>query len=163
MDRNTPSSLSITKLPKLAQTHVHGVSDAIQPSHPLLFPSPPTFNLSQHQGLFQWVSSSHQVAKILGVSNSAKKFKKGKCNNRTKENKIYENTTKMEIDFKMEVSSTSFSPVPVLASLLMWFQLFCHPDICQNIVFAKGLFSFSVLLQVYYLLYIFLVLQLDLQ
>ena len=47
------------------QTHVHWVSDAIQPSHPLLSPSPPTFNLSQHQGLSQWVSSSHQVAKVL--------------------------------------------------------------------------------------------------
>ena len=46
-------------------THVHWVSDAIQPSYPLLSPSPPTFNLSQHQGLFQWVNSSHQVAKVL--------------------------------------------------------------------------------------------------
>ena len=49
----------------LAQTHVHRVSDAIQPFHSLSSPSPPAFNLSQHQGLFQWVSSSHQVAKIL--------------------------------------------------------------------------------------------------
>ena len=48
--------------PELAQTHVHWVSNAIQPSHPLP-PSPPAFNLSQHQGLFQWVSSSYQVAK----------------------------------------------------------------------------------------------------
>ena len=47
------------------QTHVHWVDDAIQPSHPLSFPSPPTFNLSQPQGLFRWVSSSHQVAKVL--------------------------------------------------------------------------------------------------
>jgi len=47
------------------QTHVHHVRDAIQSSHPLLSPSPPAFNLSQHQGLFQWVSSSHQVAKVL--------------------------------------------------------------------------------------------------
>ena len=47
------------------QTHVHRVSDAIQPSHPLLSPSPPVYNLSQHQGLFQWMSSSHQVAKVL--------------------------------------------------------------------------------------------------
>ena len=47
------------------QTHVHHVGDAIQPSHCLLSPSPPTFNISQHQGLFQWVSSSHQVAKVL--------------------------------------------------------------------------------------------------
>ena len=47
------------------QTHVHWVSDAIQPSYPLLSPSPPAFNLSLHQGLFQWVSSSHQVARVL--------------------------------------------------------------------------------------------------
>ena len=49
------------QLPKLTETHIHWVSDAIQPSHPLLSPSPPTFNLSQHQGLFQWVSSSQRV------------------------------------------------------------------------------------------------------
>ena len=53
------------RLPELAQTHVHCVGDAIQPSHPLSSPSPPVFNLSQCQGLFQWVSSSHQVAKVL--------------------------------------------------------------------------------------------------
>ena len=53
------------QLPELAQTHVHRVDDAIQPSHPLLSPSLPAFNLSQHQGLFQWVSSSYQVAKVL--------------------------------------------------------------------------------------------------
>ena len=47
------------------QTHVRWISDAIQPSHPLLSPSPLTFNLSQHQGLFQWVSSLHQVTKVL--------------------------------------------------------------------------------------------------
>ena len=53
------------QLPELAQTHGHYVSDAIQPYHPLSSPSPPTFNLSQHQGLFQWVSSLCQVAKIV--------------------------------------------------------------------------------------------------
>ena len=47
------------------QTHVHQVSDAIQPSHPLSSPFPPALNLSQHQGLFQWVSPLHQVAKVL--------------------------------------------------------------------------------------------------
>ena len=51
-------------LPELAQTHVHWVGDAVQ-SRPLSSPSPPAFNLSQHQGLFQWVSSSHQVAKVF--------------------------------------------------------------------------------------------------
>ena len=53
------------QLPEIAQTHVHCISDAIQPSHPLSSPSLPAFNLSQHQGLFPWVSSSHQVAKVL--------------------------------------------------------------------------------------------------
>ena len=53
------------QLPELAQPHVHQVSDAIQPSHPLLSPSSPAFNLSQHRGLFQWVSCSHQMAKVL--------------------------------------------------------------------------------------------------
>ena len=50
---------------ELTQTHVHRVGDAIQPSHPLSSPSPPAFNLSQHQDLFQGVSSSHQVTKVL--------------------------------------------------------------------------------------------------
>ena len=50
---------------ELAQIHIHWVSDAIQPSHPLLSPSPPAFSLSQDQGLFQWISSSHQVARLL--------------------------------------------------------------------------------------------------
>ena len=58
------ASLSITNS-QVHQTHVHWVGDAIQPSHPLLSPSPPALNLFQHQGLFQWVSSSDQVAKVL--------------------------------------------------------------------------------------------------
>ena len=64
------ASLSITKLLESTQpmhwvTHVHCVDDAIQPSHPLLSPSPPALNLSQHQGLFKWVRSWDQVAKVL--------------------------------------------------------------------------------------------------
>ena len=57
MDYSTPGFPVHHQLPELAQTHVHWVSDAIQPSNPLLSPSPPAFNLSQHQGIFQWVSS----------------------------------------------------------------------------------------------------------
>ena len=53
------------QLPESTQTHIHWVGDAIQPPHPLSSPSPPALNLSQHQGLFKWVSSSHQVAKVL--------------------------------------------------------------------------------------------------
>ena len=59
------ASLSITNSRSLPQTHVHRFSDAIQPSHPLSSPPPPAPNPSQHQGLFKWVSSSHQVAKVL--------------------------------------------------------------------------------------------------
>ena len=65
MDRSKSGFPVHHQLPELAQTHVHRVSDATQPSHSLQSPSSPEFDLSQHQGLFQGVSSSHQVAKVL--------------------------------------------------------------------------------------------------
>ena len=65
MNCSTPGLPVHHQLPEFTQTHVHQVSDAIQPSHPLLSPSPPAPNPSQHQSLFQWVSSSHEVAKGL--------------------------------------------------------------------------------------------------
>ena len=65
MECSTPGIPVLHYLPELAQTHVHLVNDTIQPSRPLLPLSPPALNLSQHQGLFQQVSSSHQVAKEL--------------------------------------------------------------------------------------------------
>ena len=65
MDCSTPGFPVHHQLQELAQTHAHGIGDAIPPSHPLSSHSPPAFNLSQHQGLFQWVDSWHQVAKVL--------------------------------------------------------------------------------------------------
>ena len=65
MNHSTPGLPVHHQLPESTQTHVHWVSDAIQPSHPLSSPSPPALNLSQHQRLFQWVISSHQVATVL--------------------------------------------------------------------------------------------------
>ena len=65
MDCSMPDFPVLCHLPKFAQTHVHWVSDIIQPSHLLLLPSPPALNLSQHRDLFQWVGSSHQVAEVL--------------------------------------------------------------------------------------------------
>ena len=65
MGCSMPSFPVLHHLLELAQTHVHWVGDAIQPSYPLSSPSPPAFNLSHHQGLFQWVGSFHQVVKIL--------------------------------------------------------------------------------------------------
>ena len=64
---STPGLPVHPQLPEFIQTQVHWVSDVIQPSHPLPSPSPPAFNLSQHQGLFQLVSSSHQVPKVLEI------------------------------------------------------------------------------------------------
>ena len=68
MDCSMPGFPVYHQLLDLTQTHVHCVSDAIQPSHPLSSPSPSAFNLSQHQGLFQWVCSLHQVAKHWSFS-----------------------------------------------------------------------------------------------
>ena len=65
MDCSTPGLPVHHQLLEFTQTHVHWVGDAIQLPHPLSSPFPPAFNLSQHQGLFKWVSSSHQVAKVL--------------------------------------------------------------------------------------------------
>ena len=64
--RSVTSGLPVhQQLPEFTQTHLHWIGDAIQPSYPLSSPSPSDFNLSQHQGLFQWISSLHQVAKVL--------------------------------------------------------------------------------------------------
>ena len=65
MNRSMPGLPVHHQLPEFTQTHVHWVGDAIQPYHPLSSSSPPALNLSQHQDLFQGVSSSHQVAKVL--------------------------------------------------------------------------------------------------
>ena len=67
-NHSTPGLPVHHQLPEFTQTHAHWVGDAIQPSHPLSSPSPPALNLPQHQGLFQWVSSSHQVAKYWSCS-----------------------------------------------------------------------------------------------
>ena len=65
MNRSTPGLPVHHQLPEFTETHIHGVSDTIQPSHPLSSPSPPAPNPSQHQSLVQWVNSSHEVAKVL--------------------------------------------------------------------------------------------------
>ena len=65
MNHSMPGLPVHHQLPESTQTHVHWIGDAIQPSYPLSSPSPPALNLSQHQGLFQWISTSHQVVKVL--------------------------------------------------------------------------------------------------
>ena len=65
MNCRTPGFPVLYYFSELAQTQIHWIDDAIQPSRPLSSPSSPTFGLFQHQGLFQWISSSHQVAEVL--------------------------------------------------------------------------------------------------
>ena len=76
MDCSTPGFSVHHHLPEFPQTHIHWVSDAIQPSHPLSSPSPPAFSLPQHQGLFQQVRSSHQVAKVLELQLQHQSFQR---------------------------------------------------------------------------------------
>ena len=71
MNHSMPGLPVHHQFPEFTQTQVHKVGESIQPSHPLSSPSPPAFNLSQHQGLFQWVSSSHQVAKVLELQHQS--------------------------------------------------------------------------------------------
>ena len=73
VNRSTPGLPVHHQLPESTQTHVNWVCDVIQPSHPLLSPSPPAATPSQHQGIFQWVNSSHEVAKVLGKGDSCRK------------------------------------------------------------------------------------------
>ena len=74
MDCSRPGFPVLHHFPELAQTHIHWVSDAIKPSCPLFSPSPPAFNLSQHQDLSQWIGSSHQVVKVLELQPSCRSF-----------------------------------------------------------------------------------------
>ena len=74
MDCSMPGFPVLHYLLEFSQTHVHWVNDAIQPSHPLLLPSPPALDLSQHQGLSQWVGSLHQVAKVLKLQPQHQNF-----------------------------------------------------------------------------------------
>ena len=76
MNCSTPGFPVHHHLLEVTKTHVHRVSDAIQPSHPLSSPSPPALNLSQHQGLFQGVSSSHKVAKVLELQLQHQSFQR---------------------------------------------------------------------------------------
>ena len=76
MNRSTPGLPVHHQLPEFTQTHVHRVSDAIQPSHPLSTPLPPAPNPSQHQSLFQWVNSSHEVAKVLEIQSQHHSFQR---------------------------------------------------------------------------------------
>ena len=102
MDYSMPGLPAHHQLLEFTQTHVHSVSDAIQPSHPLLSPSCPTFNLSQHQGLFQGVSSSHQVAKVLefSVSIGPSKEHPGLISSQSKGlSRVFSNTTVQKHQF----------------------------------------------------------------
>ena len=116
MDCSTPGLPAHRQLLKLAQTHVHRVGDAIQPSHPLWSPSPPAFNLSQHQGLFQGVNSLQPVAKVLELQLQHQSFQ------------WMFRTDFLEdwlVGFPCSPrDSQEFSPTPQFKSIILWHSAF---------------------------------------
>ena len=118
MNRSTPSLPVHHQLLEFTQTHIHRVSDAIQPSHPLSSPSPPAPNPSQHQSLFQRVNSSHEVAKVLEV------LTKGYFKLSSSVAKLYlmliKNTSLLLMFLSEEDNLLQF------ASSTCWEKVFCH-------------------------------------
>ena len=129
MDRSTPGLPGHHQLPEYTQIHVHWVGDAIQPSHPLSSPSPPALNLSQHQGLFKWVSSLHQVAKYWSFSFNISPS----------------NEHPGLISFRMGWLDLSFSPL-LFASLL--FTAICKASSDSHFAFLHFFFLGMVLIPV---------------
>ena len=118
MNRSTPSLPVHHQLLEFTQTHIHWVSDAIQPSHPLSSPSPLVPNPSQHQSLFQWVNSSHEVAKVLEV------LTKGYFKLSSSVAKLYlmliKNTSLLLMFLSEEDNLLQFAPSTC------WEKVFCH-------------------------------------
>ena len=142
---------STARLPCLSptsQTHVHQVGDAIPPSHPLLSPSPPAYNLPQHQGLFQWLSSSHQVTKVLDLQlqpsvlpmNIQDWFLLGltPCSQRDSE----------------ESSPTSHSKAPILQCSVFFIVHLSHPHITtgKTMAFTRWTFVGKVMSLLFHML-----------
>ena len=132
MDCSTPGLPVHCQAPEFSQAHVHWVSDAIQPSHPLSSPSPPALNLSWHQGLFKWDSSSHQVAKVLEFSffcNFVKELEQDMC----------------YLFTKLLVEFTCLSHLALgfclLEDFLLQFQFLCLLWVCKHFLFLPGSFS----------------------
>ena len=114
MNRSTPGLPVHHQLPEFTQTHIHWVSDAIQPSHPLSSPSPPAPNPSQHQSLFQWVNSSHEVGtSISEVLDDADGFPVVEMEN------VFSKKQKMQWQwFQVTVSISGFSHICYLFLIL---------------------------------------------
>ena len=127
MECSTPGLPVHHQFPESTQTHIHWVSDAIQQSYLLSSPSPPTFNLSQDQGLFQWDSSSHQVAKILEFQLPHQSFQWTTCPSVCKNQLMCSPTC---------ISSQVPAPVPVTHFLMCWGpgMVLSPPRICCDSV-----------------------------
>ena len=130
MDCSVPGFPVHHQLPELTKTHVRWVGDVIQPSHPLSSPSPPAFSLSQHQGLFQWVSSSHQVAKVehhlwvIIVYNKSRKVR--------------------SIILVVEWNTNS-----LYGELVSWWTVFILSCIISKWIFSKGNLCSQITLHIY--------------
>ena len=126
MNCSTPGFPLLHYFLEFAQTHIHWVGDATQPSHPLSPPSPPAFSLSQHQGLFQEVSSSHQVAKVLEFSFSISPSNK------------HSGLISFRIDwFELQGLSRISSSTTVLKASVLWHSAFFTVQLSHPYVTAE--------------------------
>ena len=117
MNHSTPGLPVHHQLLEFTQTHIHWVGDAIQPSHPLSSPSSPAPSPSQHQGLFQWVNTSHEVAKVLEFQLQHQSFQ------RTSKGLIFFRTDRL--DLLAVQDSQESSPTPQFKSIILEFAQTC--------------------------------------
>ena len=126
MDCGTRGFPVLHHLLEFAQTHVHWVDDVIQPSQPLLLPSPPALNLSQHQGLFQWVGSLHQVAKVLELQLQHQSFQW-----------VFSSTTVWKHQFfsaQPSLWSSSHIRTWLLEKPQLWLERPLYTDLCHYMI-----------------------------
>ena len=125
MNRSTPGLPVCHQLPEFTQTHIHRVDDTIQLSHPLSSPSPPAHNPSQHQGLFQWVNSSHEVAKVVEFQLQHQSFQ---CTPRT--DLLYDGLVGSPCSPR---DSQESSPTPQFKSINSWALSLLHSPTLTSI------------------------------
>ena len=136
MKCSTPGLSVHHKLPEFTQTHAHRVGDAIQPSHPLSSPSPPTPNPFQNQGLFQWVNSSHEVAKVLELQLQHHSFQWMSRTDLLQDGLVGPPCSPRD--------SQEYSPTPWLKSInSSTLSFFYSPTLTNNMVYAEQLLTLS--------------------
>ena len=136
MNHSTPGLPVHHQLPEFTQTHARRVGDAIQPSHPLSSPSPPAPNPSQHQGLFQWVNSSHEVSEVLEFQTEHQSFQWTPRTDLLQDG-LVGSPCIQHYNSPPTYSARSSPPQEELPSITLWltpFTYFAHPQLTSPLV-----------------------------